>query len=425
MRVSCAPAKVKVPGRADLRYVLYDHSPDADVGSIGASILPIIKRLELRPSARAWDFLSIALAVVAADQGSTRATSGDGWTRDIELTVAVNDPTFWTSQKDLLESALRFLTTDRWNISFAENGLLPTPPKQPKPRPEKLVCLLSGGLDSLVGALDLVAEGRKPLLVSQTAQGDKKLQQFLARAIAPDCLHLQLNHYASPPEGYSERSQRARSIIFIAYSVLAASSIDRYRLGHVVEVFMPENGFISLNIPLTPLRLASHSTRTTHPFFIRMIQQLLTKAGLNVRLVNPYQFSTKGEMLCSCKNQTFLKKHARETTSCGRFARNAFTHCGRCVPCLIRRAAFQRWGVADTTPSYRYANLARKGARFRDFDDVRSLAVAIEVVRVQGVDAWIGGALNSAQIGDIAPYRTIAEHGIMELEEFMRTAGVI
>ncbi len=425
MKVTCAPKGVIVQEHADIQYILYDYASASTIGSVGQKIIPTIKRLEIQPAVRAWDLLSIALAVEGADEGCTRDTTADGWCRDIELTVAVNDAEFWMSYGRILEDALRFLTTDRWTLSFVAGGILPEPPKKLADRPEDAVCLLSGGVDSLVGALDLRAVGKKPLLVSQIAKGDKTFQRELGQAIGENNLHLQLNHNASPPPGFSERSQRARSLVFIAYGVLAATSLNRYREGQDVELFIPENGFISLNVPLTPLRLASHSTRTTHPFYIAKIQRMLEVAGLNVRLINPYQFLTKGEMLAACKDQSSLMDYAGKTTSCGRYARHTFQHCGRCVPCLIRRAAFQRWGIPDPTPSYRYKNIGSPGTQFRDFDDVRSVAVAIQTVRTRGLDAWIGGALNRAQLGNIASYRDIIAHGVEELEVFMKAAGVI
>ena len=424
MRVFCAPEGVAVQGRTDLRFILYGHPTDRSIGAVGSSILPIVKRRELRPSPRAWDFLSIALAIIAADEGSSRSQTADGWAREIDLTVAVSDPTFWTTQSANLAHSLRFLTTDRWNFEFISHGLLPAPPRIRLSRPENVVCLLSGGLDSLIGALDLRASGKRLLLVSQVSHGDKKSQKFFAHAIAGNCLHLQLNHYASHPAGSSERSQRARSIIFIAYGVLAAASLDCYRQGERVDLVIPENGFISINIPLTPLRLASHSTRTTHPYFIASIQRLLDAANLKIRLLNPYQFMTKGEMLRACHDQPFLTRYAAKTTSCARYARNAFKHCGRCVPCLIRRASFLRWAQRDHT-TYRYKDISRPGHRYRDFDDVRSVAMGVETVRTRGLDAWIGGALNSVQLGDVAPYRDLAERGISELEAFMIKAGVM
>jgi len=58
---------------------------------------------------------------------------------------------------------------------------------------------------------------------------------------------------------------------------------------------------------------------------------------------------------------------------------------------LVRRASFQKWGVADPTPTYKYDALSTPGPRYRDFDDVRAVAFAVETARRRGVDTWIGG----------------------------------
>lgn len=424
IRVGCAPSGTLLPAKIDLPFVLYGYRSSPEVGSIGATLSRVIQAYGLKPSARAWDFLSIALAVVAADEGSPRQGSADGWTREIDLTVAVVDPVFWSTQSGLIQEALCFLTGDIWRVDFIGGGFLPVPPKVVKVRPENVVCLLSGGMDSLVGAIDLVANGHSPLLVSQVAKGDKKDQLRFAQAIAPGNLHVQMNHNASPP-GTSERSQRARSLCFFGFGVLASTCLASYGSSTPVELIVPENGFISLNVPLTPLRLGSLSTRTTHPYYLSKIQTLLDAAGLAVNIRNPYQLKTKGEMLAGCMNQPLLQKLIGHSTSCGRYARTAFTQCGRCVPCQVRRASFVRWGVPDSTTAYKYAPLGAPGARHRDFDDVRSVAFAVHTVRTRGIDAWIGGALNSTQLGDTTDLRAVAQRGLSELEHFLVGQGVL
>jgi Queuosine biosynthesis protein QueC len=316
------------------------------------------------------------------------------------------------------------VTGDIWRLNFIEGGYLPKPPKTAVTRKEDVVCLLSGGMDSLVGAIDVVAQGQKPLLVSQVAKGDKFDQQRFAQIIAQNCLHLQVNHNASPPCP-SERSQRGRSLVFFGLGVLAATCLDSYGAGKNIDLLVPENGFISLNVPLTPLRLGSLSTRTTHPYYLAALQSLLDKAGLNIRIRNPYQFKTKGEMLQQCQNQALLKSLIGSSTSCGRYARSGFTQCGRCVPCLVRRSAFHKWLGSDLTSGYKYSPLGTPDKKHRDFDDVRSVAYAIHTVRQRGLDEWIGGALNSAMLGASPSSRGVVERGLEELSEFLTLQGVL
>jgi 7-cyano-7-deazaguanine synthase in queuosine biosynthesis len=297
------------------------------------------------------------------------------------------------------------------------------PPKLAKYPEEDCVALLSGGLDSLVGVLDLVSrEGRKPYVVSQVAQGDKKTQKYFAAKIGGGLSHLQLNHVVTNPD-VNERSQRARSIIFLAYGVLLATTLKKYHGNKTVTLYICENGYISINPPLTPARIGSLSTRTTHPVFLALFQELLSAAKLNVKLENPYQFKTKGEMLIECADQTFLTKNAHYSTSCGRYARNGYKHCGRCVPCLIRRAAFSAWQRPDRT-DYVFDDLSVQDARHSGFDDVRSAGMAIAAVEVDGLEAWLGSSLTSRYIADSAPYAEIVGRGLSELKRFMKSAGV-
>jgi len=425
MKLVCAPIdlgfKTDVP--SDLNVVLYGHADTPQRGGIGANIRDIIRRAELRPAARAWDLLSIALSVIAADTAVSRGDSPDGWTREIDLQVAVGDPTFWSSQIDLVHRALWFLTTDRWNVSFVEGGLQPVPPKSPKLPAEDCVALLSGGLDSFIGAIDLTKRyGKKPYLVSQVSQGDKQKQAYFAGMIGGGLSHLQLNHVVTCP-GDNERSQRARSVIFLAYGTLLATTLKQYHNGKPVTLFASENGFISINPPLTEARIGSLSTRTTHPAFLHSIQSLLDVAGLQVRIENIYQFKTKGEMLLECADQPFLRKHAHLTTSCGRYARYNYRHCGRCVPCLIRRAAFNTWKEPDNT-IYVFKNLSQDDADHAGFQDVRAAGMAAARVKTEGLDSWLGSSLSSAQLGAAAPYKEVVARGLAELADFLRASGV-
>ena len=67
-------------------------------------------------------------------------------------------------------------------------------------------------------------------------------------------------------EYQKETTLRSRSFLFISMAVLVADSISQE-----MPVFIPENGTISLNFPLTPSRRSSCSTRTTHPHFLSLM----------------------------------------------------------------------------------------------------------------------------------------------------------
>jgi len=424
MKLLCGPDTftfAKMPIET-LRVMLYGQPMTAAQGSAGASAAEQIRKAGLEAPPHAWDLLSLALSVVTADCAGLRTQSPDGWAREFELDVAVTDQAFWASQSLVVENALAFLTTDRWRVRFHSGGWLPKRPRKAIRPEEDCVVLLSGGLDSLVGVIDLVAARRKPLAVSQVVRGDAEKQESFARSIGGGLRHLQLNHNAEAP-GPEDTSQRTRSLIFLAFGVLAGTTLRRYHAGDVIPLFVCENGFIAINPPLTGSRIGSLSTRTAHPEFLARFQEIINAAGLRVLVTNPYAQKTKGEMVRECANQKALLAHAVQSTSCGRFQRYNYKHCGRCVPCQVRRAAFLKWGVTDTT-RYVYDSLGKDDDEHARFDDVRSVAMAIAQVRAEGLNAWLGTALSYPHIGNVAAFQSLSGRGLAELESLHQRYGV-
>lgn len=425
MKLLCAPETYNFPeDGAELQVILYSQATNKMQGSVGASVKKQVLREKYQVAARAWDFLSLALSVVVADTAGLRGRSPDGWTREFDLEVAVTDAAFWNSQQKSIEHFLAFLTTDLWRVHFIEGGSHLPLPAQPVVPEEDCVVLLSGGLDSLVGTIDLVAGGKKPFLVSQLVRGDARNQELFAAKIGTGLRHIQLNHNVHVPNPEVPPTQRARSLVFLAYGVLAATALASYADSEkVVPLYMCENGLISVNPPLTGGRLGSLSTRTTHPVFLQAIQHLLMAAELRVQIKNPYQFKTKGEMLVECMNQELLQKLATLSTSCGRFKRFGYKHCGRCMPCQIRRAAFLIWGIIDTT-EYVFPDLGKNDKEHAGFDDVRSAAMAIAEVEAEGIDNWLGGTLSTALLGDVRELKDVVHRGLSELAVLHQTYGV-
>jgi 7-cyano-7-deazaguanine synthase in queuosine biosynthesis len=425
MKLVCGPSTLPFKDLdGDIDVLLYDRALGAKRGSAGAAIAERMAKRKLAADVRAWDFLSLALSVVAADLGGHRRASSDGWTREFELAIAVSDPTFWNAHAAELETVLKFLTTDRWKLAFIDGASYPAAPQKTVTPNHDSVVLVSGGLDSFTGALDLVAQGHTPIAVSQSVTGDAEKQRALVAVVGADLDHLQVNHNAQVPKQETPPSQRARSIGFFSYGVLAATTLKRYRDGDTVPLYVCENGFISINPPLTGSRIGSLSTRTSHPVVINGLQRVFDAAGLRIRFETPYAYKTKGEMLTDCQQQTVLKKYAHTTTSCGRFGRFGFKHCGRCVPCLIRRASFHAWKVPDQT-KYVYTNLGRNDDNHAKADDVRAAAMAVAQVAKDGIDGWLGAALSVPILeGQIAQLKDVASRGLNEIAEFLKQFAI-
>lgn len=425
MKITCALEDYNFQANpSDLDLILYGNPTTRNQGSVGHALKYEVSKRNLIPVSKAWDLLSIALSLMSADLAGHRKESPDGWTRQFDLTISVIDPHFWNQQSELLSSLFGFLSTDIWRFKFIEGGFLPKPDLAQAVYPnEDSVVLLSGGLDSLIGTIDLVNSGLRPYAVSQTVRGDAEKQIQFASLIGGGLSHFQANHVANIPNQEDPPSQRSRSIIFLTYGVLIATTLAKYHDGEEVTLYICENGFIAINPPLTGGRIGSLSTRTTHPIALGLLQQLLKNAGLRVRIENPYRFQTKGEMLANCPEQDFLKTYAARSTSCGRFKQFGYTHCGRCVPCLIRRAAFYRWGIKDDT-GYVYQDLSIDNNEYARFDDVRSALMAIAESQDVGLNRWLGSSLSSPLVEDKSKLAATVGRGLTELQSLFSHLNV-
>lgn len=405
-------------------FSMYSNSRRENVGYFGSTLIKDIQRVGLSPPEKVWDFNTIALAVAAVDNSLTRKNSADGWTRQIDLTVHLCSPSVWEPVKRELEKTFRFLTGDFWYLTFKDGGVNPPSARRQKHFDCDCVSLLSGGVDSLVGAIDLKADNHKPIFISQVVRGDAKTQRIYAEKIRPESAHFQWSHKIHPPQGESEGSTRGRSVIFFAFAALAASAIE-VQSGSPVNIYVPENGFISLNIPLNSGRMGSFSTKTTHPVYLAGIQDVWDKLNLNLQLVTPYQFKTKGELLAQCKDKDLLLELIADSTSCGKYSRHGQQHCGRCVPCMVRRAAFLKAGIPDnTTKGYKFDNLAIAG-KTHGPNDVGAIANACLKMSQSGIQHLISGSLSFADHQKRKDFEAVFSRGLCEVEQLLRGQAVI
>ncbi|WP_296752896.1 Qat anti-phage system QueC-like protein QatC [Thiobacillus sp.] len=378
--------------RTYLQLVAGEKSLDHGIG--GA--LTSLKKIGVFPSEIGIDLLVVAAHVHAADTRISRADqSQDSWTREIRLVVPVSDPARWGTAGPTLKKALDFLTGDRWVIGFrARPARFATiaqaaPPSLIAP-PFDSLSLFSGGLDSLIGAIDVLEDGATPLLVSHFGEGaisdaQRKLFTGLKKHYAKSSferLRVGMTFKKGLVENVgSEDSTRGRSFLFFALGVFAGTGMGRR---FVLRV--PENGLIALNVPLDPLRLGSNSTRTTHPYYMARWNDLLSGLGIDGEVLNPYWNKTKGEMAAGCRNPALLKQLATDSLSCSspakaRWQGHGIEHCGYCLPCLIRRAALTAaWGMGNDATTYTVPNLQAQPLDTRQATgvQVRSFQYAIE-----------------------------------------------
>lgn len=306
------------------------------------------------------DLYILSLVIFAADKRVPRSLFPDAWTRKIELNIPVIELDAWNSVKDDIDKMLSYLSGDEWNVCFRAcepDSYYKSQRKREAHRPDYLnsieaVSLFSGGLDSFCGAHKLLSEKKPALFVGFQEYGPLKgLQKELIESIQseyPDCFCDLLSFTAvarslifpNSEKLESENTSRTRSFLFLCAAITMAGIV-----GDGTPVYIPENGFIGLNLPMTPSRLGSCSTRTTHPNFLRMFNSVLCKIGISHRIYNPYAYSTKREMVNQFKDNLSFSENFHKTISCSHPCNGRWDgypvpqNCGYCYPCLIRRSS--------------------------------------------------------------------------------------
>lgn len=342
-----------------------------------------------RAPREALDLFLLGAAIYCVDKTARRDTMADAWTRELSLELPVADTDSWLAAP--WDQTLHFLTGDRWTITpYTEarspmDGLRRVPEEVTPVGDVDAVSLFSGGLDSLTGVIDLLEEDRhrRICLVSHN-EGDKastaqkQLTAALQARYGEDRLQVRSLFLrpapatalqARPLPDERETTTRARSMLFLTAALALAASV-----GPDVPVYIPENGFIGINVPLTRARSGSYSTRTTHPQFLSLLRTAADCVGVRNPILNPFRLKTKGEILADSRNPTLLRSLAPVSVSCShpeaaRYAEREQGNCGYCFPCLIRRSSMAHvgWDSADG-----YAWDALSGKDLLDHDTRRA-----------------------------------------------------
>lgn len=273
-------------------------SPRGEASSMETSIGPRVEELGLVPALHV-DFVRLAVLVFLVDRSVLRERgTGFRWDRELELIVPVSDPAAWSTAAGELAHHLHVLTGDWWTLQFE------------KERPRKkgkvaevdatdIVCLFSGGADSLAGAIAAHAKtGSPPVFVSHwdfsaLSKVQSDLVGRLAKLWGASPVHHRIevtrrgHQVGSAKKFPNEKSRRSRSILFVALGLAAAAARG-------AELWVSENGFTSINPPLSPERRGSLTTRTTNPSFLDGLADTLRGIGLAVQIVTPFEHLTKG-----------------------------------------------------------------------------------------------------------------------------------
>ncbi|WPC42848.1 Qat anti-phage system QueC-like protein QatC [Clostridium sp. JS66] len=309
------------------------------------------------------DLLIIALSIFAVDKRVPRKLFSDSWTRVLKVSIPVIDIDKWNNVKVDIEKLLGYLSGDIWILNFRKsneryrNNKINKNYNVIKDKEFDCVSLFSGGLDSFSGAVKLLEENKKVCFIGFREYGllagrQNQIYSILNseyEKIKKELILFNGTPYSLLDKNNSksnfgvENTSRSRSFLFLSGALAVASII-----GDNVPVYIPENGFIGLNVPLTMSRKGSCSTRTTHPYFIKNFNKILSKIGIKNTISNFYSFKTKGEIVQEVCNTKAFKNGANLTISCSHPCQARYDgetppmNCGYCYPCLIRKASMNK-----------------------------------------------------------------------------------
>lgn len=315
------------------------------------------------------DLFIIGLSIFALDKRISRSLFDDAWTREIEVSIPVLEKNKWDRTCDKWNELLSFLTGDIWKIKFrstsAEYGF------HKNANRSKIdisgcdcVSLFSGGLDSFCGAIKLLEDGKSPVLVGHNEYPklryiqENMVKDFRSNYDSQSISFLGFTAGARAPKNIegeplrkTENTSRGRSLLFLCAAISIAGI-----MGEDTPVYIPENGFIGLNISLTNSRKGSCSTRTTHPFFLEGLSEILGEVGIHNRIENFFAYKTKREIVNLIAETQSFKNNYMNTISCShpcvaRYNRTGSreypVNCGFCYPCLIRKASLQDVEISE------------------------------------------------------------------------------
>jgi hypothetical protein len=328
----------------------------------GATLLP-------RFDDRSTDLVRIASYVFGADQevsrGGTAAATGKSWTRDFTVCIPVTDPAFWASRevRSDLQTLLGWVSDDVWRFEFSqatpessETEMFNIDPNEVLGKPDCVV-LFSGGLDSLAAVVEKAClEGRRPLLVSHAPMFNLRGWQ----GTLLDELRRSYGQWHFPRVGCAihrrgshdphETTNRSRPFLHAALGAAIAHA------ARVNEVYLADNGVVSLNLPINDQLLGARASRSTHPRFIREFESFVNRLwSKKVSVTNPLWSRTRPETLAALEASGVLPL-IDLTHSCARqrFRTRAQPHCGVCSQCIDRRFATLGAGFSEFDAGERY-----------------------------------------------------------------------
>ena len=332
------------------------------------------------------DLLEIAATVYMADIHVPRDCL---LARDLSFLVPVRAPELWRKNSATLSKLVSFLSRNYTRFRFVSTRHQDAVrANSQSPDKESCVVLFSGGLDSFLGVVKLLKKrsAGRIFLVSHSNNAalrtiQKELEERLSDALQDRHkkrliwieTSVQANRtrsqpvYRLPSQAHQTLYQHTRSFLFL--TLAACVAICR----GIKDVFVFENGPVALSPTFCE---ASVNTRTAHPVVLRYFRELVKNVfNIELQITNPFLNLTKGQALKQFGSRwpkllgltnscwayakvgawagKYLKKEDdRKEIEDDRKEKFGGRHCGRCIPCMWRRAAFHHAGLEAYDDKY-------------------------------------------------------------------------
>jgi hypothetical protein len=184
----------------------------------------------------------------------------------------------------------------------------------------KSVCLFSGGIDSLCGILSL------PPDLKPTA-GMFVHHAHLAGVVTEIEKRIRTRVYTVSIQQSKTEIQQLRGFLYMCFGAILR------KLTGNDSIVISETGPTMYQPKYLP---TDQVTLTTNPLLVELTKGLVEQvSNTKLKVYEPFENMTKAEAMAACPDKSLLN----ETNSCltSRFADTQFSHCGRCLGCVIRR----------------------------------------------------------------------------------------
>lgn len=320
-------------------------------------------------SATSADLIDIAASVYQIER-QLRGRNRTNPPARLELKMKLRDARAWdkTALSCTVEM-LRVLGNAVWELDFSA-GPRTRLPDFPSSNRKGItqIALFSGGVDSTCGAAMLSKKTNQTQLVSFYTR-QKELQKGLAAALGyTDLAQWRMIWSKEPGRNHSFYY---RSFLFLS---LAAAVAESWGAKRIIQF---ENGVLASAIPPAPV---FSMTKHAHPMLHQLASNLFSSLfGGTWEIKNPFLTETKRG--CFRKAQEALghqgaKDLLQKTETCwyhwsnrviGGGKKDPGKPCGICIPCIIRRTAFDDGSYAYDLNSDKVRNDESQGLAFRSY----------------------------------------------------------